>query len=202
MLAYLPNRSGQEGVRLLTNVCDNFKHCKKSHYILQSDLETAYDKIKIEYLIELFKKLNFPPIYIARVVKLFSNNVARIFVNNKTLGAIRVTTTLAQGDSFSCVAFIFAILPLCLAFSSKKDTLSYSLFPKKHPNRFFTVQRAYQVYFANFADDSLNFFSNIYDIIPILEIYCGFENSSNLHFNISINRVAVYRNPTYMKYIA
>ena len=29
MLAYLPNHSGQEGVRLLTDVCDNAMHCKK-----------------------------------------------------------------------------------------------------------------------------------------------------------------------------
>ena len=50
MIAYLPNCSGQEGMRLLTDVCDNAMHCKKSLYNLQSYLETAYDKIKIEYL--------------------------------------------------------------------------------------------------------------------------------------------------------
>ena len=43
MLAYLPNRSGPEGVRLLIDVTENVLHGQTRLFILQSDLETAYD---------------------------------------------------------------------------------------------------------------------------------------------------------------
>ena len=45
MLAYYPNSSGQESVRLLLDVTENARHCRKDLFTPWSDLEQAYDKV-------------------------------------------------------------------------------------------------------------------------------------------------------------
>ena len=84
MLAYLPGRSGQEAVRIILDSIDNARIRQADLFLLQADLESAFDSLSKPYLISVLKKLNLPSIFLDRVSRLLNLNVANLFLNGHT----------------------------------------------------------------------------------------------------------------------
>ena len=53
MLAYLPGRSGQEAVRLILDSIDNARIRQADLFLLQADLESAFDSLSKPYLLSV-----------------------------------------------------------------------------------------------------------------------------------------------------
>ena len=94
MLAYLPARSGREAVRLLLDTIDNARLTQKDLFILQADIEAAYDTLSKDFLFSLFEHMNFPQIFIRGVKTLLHNNLAQLIANDHTIGHINISSSL------------------------------------------------------------------------------------------------------------
>ena len=68
MLAYLPRISGQEAIRLLLDSIDNARIRNADLFLLQADLESAFDSLSKPYLLSVLEKLNLPSIFLDRVL--------------------------------------------------------------------------------------------------------------------------------------
>ena len=124
MLAYLPGKSRQEAVRTILDSIDNSRVTQSDLFILQADLESAFDSLSKPYLLSVLEKLNFPTIFLNRVSTLLNLNVANLCLNVHSLGHIKITSSIGQGDPFSVLAFNVGILPLVVSLLSQSTNNS------------------------------------------------------------------------------
>ena len=198
MLAYLPARSGQEAVRLLLDIIDNSRLTQNDLFMLQADIEAAYDTLSKDYLFSLFEHMNFPCTFIKRVKILLHNNVAQLIANDHTIGHINISSSLGQGDPFSVLGFNIGILPLILAISKSTGPIAFPISIKLHNLRHSSLNHSHSCTTpcVNFADDNISFLNSMQHIPLLLRVYKDFEHLSNLKINISKTILAANRQLT------
>ena len=205
MLAYLPRRSGQEAVRLLLDSIDNDRIRNADLFLLQADLESAFDSLSKPYLLSVLEKLNLPSIFLDRVSRLLNLNVANLFLNGHTVGHINITSSIGQGDPFSVLAFNVGILPLTAALLAQSTNNSFRFSLPKNPKLPMPTLNghlhdssvsSYEVPLLNYADDNISFPASLDDVPSLLRVYDDFRGLSNLRININKTILAANRKLT------
>ena len=102
---------------------------KKPLYLLSSDFQKAFDSIKRVMLIHLLKELKVDSNIINVIAKVYTGDLAKLFINNKEVTQIDITSGIKQGCNGSTTLFLiityYIIKKLQEANIGYKDELFY-----------------------------------------------------------------------------
>ena len=76
------------------------------------DVQKAYDSVQHEYLMECIQQINIPSNICEFVDRMLKCQKSELIMNRETIGTIKLTRGIIQGDSMSPILFVIAMEPL------------------------------------------------------------------------------------------
>lgn len=99
--------------------------CRKQHLnstaILSLDVEKAFDRVEIPYLLTLLEHMAFGPKFITALQAIYKDPIARVRVNGATSHTFKIERGTRQGCPLSPLLFTLAIEPLTETLRSSPD---------------------------------------------------------------------------------
>lgn len=90
--------------------------------ILSLDVEKAFDRVEIPYLLTLLENMAFGPRFIAALQVIYKDPIARVWVNGAVSQPFKIKRGKRQGCPLSPLLFALAIEPLAETF---RNSLEY-----------------------------------------------------------------------------
>ena len=147
-------------------------------FLMQLDIEKAFDSVSWSYLEEVLYNFNFPLSFIQWVTTLYAEKEMRIINNGHTSSVIFPTNGLVQGDSLSPLLFVLVIETLALNLRANDQIVGFH-FKEFHKK------------LSMLADDMiLSLKAKQTTVSAVLETLQEFAKISNLMVNL--DKSAVY----------
>nr|AAC78274.1 putative reverse transcriptase [Arabidopsis thaliana] len=176
-VGFIKGRLLCENVLLASELVDNFQaEGDTSRGCLQVDLTKAYDNVNWEFLINILKALNLPPIFINWIWVCISTPSYSIAYNGELIGFFVGKKGIRQGDPMSSHLFVLVM-----------DILARSLDLGAVEGRFVLHPKclAPMITHLSFADDILVFCDgSLSSLVAILDILDVFKKGSGLGINL------------------
>lgn len=176
-VGFIKGRLLCENVLLASELVDNFQaEGDTSRGCLQVDLTKAYDNVNWEFLINILKALNLPPIFINWIWVCISTPSYSIAYNGELIGFFAGKKGIRQGDPMSSHLFVLVM-----------DILARSLDLGAVEGRFVLHPKclAPMITHLSFADDILVFCDgSLSSLAAILDILDVFKKGSGLGINL------------------
>lgn len=176
-VGFIKGRLLCENVLLASELVDNFQaEGDTSRGCLQVDLTKAYDNVNWEFLINILKALNLPPIFINWIWVCISTPSYSIAYNGELIGFFAGKKGIRQGDPMSSHLFVLVM-----------DILARSLDLGAVEGRFVLHPKclAPMITHLSFADDILVFCDgSLSSLVAILDILDVFKKGSGLGINL------------------
>lgn len=106
---FVKNRQILDGPLMVNELMAWFKKKKKQMMILNIDFEKAYDSISWNYLDQVMRLMNFPPIWCECIRACLHSARSSVMINGSPTKEFRLFRGLRKGDSLSPFLFILAM---------------------------------------------------------------------------------------------
>jgi hypothetical protein len=103
--AFIRGRYILESVVVAHEIVHSVKRDKAQGIILKLDYEKAYDRVNIDFLLEILKARNFSPIWVGWIEKIAIGGSVGVNLNGDESAYFKTGKGLRQGDPLSLVLF-------------------------------------------------------------------------------------------------
>ena len=145
---------------------------KKNACILSLDFFKAYDRVLVEYLLKVMRKMNFSDVFCSWI-RMLHEDAKTCFILQQLTDVIPVKFSIRQGDPLSMILYIIFIEPFLLHLERNLEGLSL----KGVPSSVTSASLISQVIEA-FCDDVNIITEKLQDLEKVDEIVCKFEELS------------------------
>ena len=109
---FVPTRNLEDAVIKATSLIEYCHLEKTPKYMLLLDQEKAFDRVSREYMHEVIKEFNFPPLIVKAIMAMYANTTANISINGNMSKTIKLKAGVRQGCPLSPTIFALCIEPL------------------------------------------------------------------------------------------
>ena len=149
--------------------------------LLSLDLFKAYDRVNLEYVKLVMKKMKFDEVFIDWILLLHDQAKTHLLLDFK-MEPIEVNFSVRQGDPIAMILFLIYIEPLLLrleeAIGGVQFKAAFKWGQRKEPQRLREKVEAY-------VDDAMVFVTNKEEIVLVDKVMRGFERASGAILNRS-----------------
>ncbi|KAL3676461.1 hypothetical protein R1sor_026409 [Riccia sorocarpa] len=119
---FIKSRSTLDNILVLQLTHEYLRSHKQSAIFLKLDLEKAYDRVSIQYLLLLLHRLNCGPLFIKLILALHTGATAKILADGEYSSKIHIHRGVRQGCPLARLLFAIATLPFISMLQSAVDS--------------------------------------------------------------------------------
>lgn len=169
---FIPNSDIMDSIYRTIEIIN---HCRTNHLnstaILSLDVEKAFDRVKVPYLLTLLEHMAFGPKFLTTLQAIYLDPTARVKVNGTVSHPFRIRRGTRQGCPLSPLLFALAIEPLAELLRNSPDCKGICIGDQCHKINLF-------------ADDMVLFMTDPETSLPYIEsILNKFQTVSGLQVN-------------------
>lgn len=185
----IKNRNIADNLQTARNVVLHFsdkeiQKTKLNGAIVGLDFQKAFDRVDREWIYKVMYKFDFPTKFVEWVETLYSNPVAKIYVNGEAIQDIEMTRGIRQGCPLAALLYIIYIEPLIKTFQNNLTGIKIGPTEAK---------------IIAYIDDIYLFINNDYDLLTIEKIIESFEVTTNSQINKNKTKILALGNWTNRK---
>ncbi len=170
---FVPSRRLEDAVIKATTLIEYCHLQNQPKYMLLLDQEKAFDRVSRDYMYQVLKEFNFPPLIINAVLAMYSNTTANISINGQMSKTITLKSGVRQGCPLSPTLFALCIEPLGNLIRQQQDYTGINI-----PN-------VGQYKISKYADDTIFFIDGQKDLDIILRHLKTYEQATAAKANVS-----------------
>jgi hypothetical protein len=170
---FVPSRRLEDAVIKATTLIEYCHLQDKPKYMLLLDQEKAFDRVSREYMHQVLKEFNFPPLIVNAVLAMYSKTTANISINGQMSKTIDLKSGVRQGCPLSPTLFALCIEPLGNLIREDSDYTGINI-----PN-------VGQFKISKYADDTIFFIDCQKDLDIILRHLKAYENATAAKANVA-----------------
>ena len=167
----VPGRQISQNLRFIRDVIFFCDVNKINGYILSMDQEKAFDMMDRDFVIKIFKKMNFGEKFIQWIEILFQDNIGRILMNGYISIDFDITRGVRQGCSLSAYVYVIYLQALDRALSSHASIIGLPIPGKTSPTT------------SLYADDLTLVLWDSSKLSSVMNIFARFENATGSKIN-------------------
>ena len=182
--AFIKTRTIHDNFMYVRNTARSLHRSKTPALLIKLDIAKAFDTVRWDYLLDLLRRLGFPPRWRALLSSLFSSATSRVILNGIPGKDFAHGQGLRQGDPLSPLLFDIAIDPLqqILDKATASGLMSESPGGSQHPR------------ISLYADDAAIFIApSVQDISCLANILQGFGEVTGMVTNVAKSSIAPIR---------
>src|SRR5205085_580313 len=95
------NSSTHIPIQILHNTIEHYILHNKEAFIIFQDISKAFDKININQLQEIYKKIGIPEKGINFITELHTSRLAKIIISHSLTAPVNINSGIKQGETYS-----------------------------------------------------------------------------------------------------